>query len=82
MKDFPGEVRSPVKMKCLYCGAGMRKVKVGYAINRKDYHLYLEEIPAYVCAQCGEKLFAENEVEAIQRIVKHLKADMRQLQTA
>jgi YgiT-type zinc finger domain-containing protein len=69
-------------MKCLYCGGEMKKVKVGYAINRKDYHLYLEEIPAYVCTKCREKLFSEDEVEAIQKIIKHLKADVRQLQAA
>lgn len=68
-------------MKCLYCGGGMRKVKVGYTIDRKDYHLYLEEIPAYVCNKCGEKLFPEDEVKAIQKIIKHLETDVRQLQT-
>lgn len=60
----------------------MKKAKVGYSINRKDYHLYLEEVPAYVCLKCKEKLFEENEVEAIQRLIKHLESDVRQLQMA
>ena len=67
-------------MRCLYCGSETKKVKVGYSINRKNYHLYLEEIPAHVCVKCKEKLFEEREVEAIQRLIKHLESDVRQLQ--
>jgi len=44
------------------------------------YHLFLEEVPAYVCAKCKEKLFEETEVEAIQRLIKHLESDVHQLQ--
>ncbi len=69
-------------MKCLYCDGGMKKTKVGYSINRKDYHLYLEEVPAYVCVKCKEKLFEESEVEAIQKLIKHLESDVHQIQMA
>lgn len=69
-------------MKCLYCNGEMKKARAGYSINRKDYHLYLEEVPVYVCTKCKEKLFEENEVEAIQRLIKHLESDVRQLQMA
>jgi len=69
-------------MKCLYCGGEMKKAKVGYSINRKDYHLYLEEVPAYVCTKCKERLFKEDEVKMIQRLIKHLESDVRQLQMA
>ena len=44
------------------------------------YHLFLEEIPAYICTKCKEKLFEETEVEAIQKLITHLKSDVRQLQ--
>ncbi len=67
-------------MNCFYCGGKMKKVKVGYSINRKNYHLYLEEIPAYVCVKCKEKLFEEDEVKVMQGLIKHLEADVRQLQ--
>lgn len=69
-------------MKCLYCGGEMKKAKVGYSINRKDYHLYLEEVPAYVCTKCKERLFEEDEVKVIQRLIRHLESDVRQLQMA
>lgn len=67
-------------MRCLYCDGVMKKAKVGYTINRKEYHLYLEEIPAYVCIKCQEKLFEEEEVRAIQKLIKHLETDVRQIQ--
>lgn len=69
-------------MKCIYCEGPMKKTKVGYSINRKDYHLYLEEIPAYVCVQCKERLFEEKEVSVIQKLIRHLESDVRQLQMA
>lgn len=67
-------------MKCLYCSGKMKKAKSDYTINRKGYHLYLAEIPVYVCSKCKEKLFAEAEVRAIQSLIRHLETDVRQLQ--
>jgi len=67
-------------MRCLYCGGKMEKTKVGYSINRKDYHLYLEGVPAYVCVKCKEKLFEEREAKVVQKLIKHLESDVRQLQ--
>lgn len=46
-------------MNCLYCGGKMEKTKSSYTINRKDYHLFLGEVPAYVCTKCKERLFEE-----------------------
>ena len=44
------------------------------------YHLFLEEIPAYIRTKCKEKLLGETEVEAIQKLIRHLESDVRQLQ--
>jgi len=35
-----------------------------YTVDREGYHLFVKEIPAYICTQCGEKYFGEEEVEA------------------
>jgi YgiT-type zinc finger domain-containing protein len=43
----------------------MEKTTVSYTIDRKGYHLFIEEIPAYVCSQCGERYFEERESEAV-----------------
>ncbi len=57
-------------MKCLLCKGEMEKSSVSYTVDRKGYHLFIKKIPAYVCSQCGERYFDENEVEAIQNMLK------------
>ncbi|MFH0824136.1 MAG: YgiT-type zinc finger protein [Pseudomonadota bacterium] len=50
----------------------MERGKAPFHIDRKDYHLTLDRIPAWVCAQCGEVYFDEPEVEAIQEVIRSL----------
>ncbi len=57
----------------------MEKSTVSYTIDRKGYHLFVKEIPAYVCSQCGEKYFDEKEVEAIQNMIKALEEKMQNI---
>jgi len=38
-------------MKCMFCSGEMEKRKVPYSVDRKGYHLYIREVPAYVCSQ-------------------------------
>jgi YgiT-type zinc finger domain-containing protein len=46
--------------------------KVSYTANRKGYHLIIDDVPAWVCRQCGEPLFAEETVEAIQNLLREV----------
>ena len=41
-----------------------------FHIDRKGYHLILDTVPAWVCAQCGEAYFEEAEVESIQQVIR------------
>jgi len=66
-------------MRCLLCRGEMEKSTVSYTIDRKGYHLFVKEIPAYVCSQCGEKYFDEKEVEAIQNMIKALEEKMQNI---
>ena len=59
-------------MKCLYCQGKMERGKAPFHIDRKEYHLILDSVPAWVCTQCGEAYFEEAEVEAIQQIIRAL----------
>lgn len=67
-------------MKCIYCEGKTQKAKVGYTVDRKGFHLYLASIPAYVCVKCKEKFFEEEEVKIIQRLINHIKSDVRQIE--
>ena len=68
-------------MKCIYCGGEMEKEKTTYTIDREGYHLFLEDVPAYVCSQCGEKHFPEEEVEKIQNMIRGLEKDISKVRT-
>ena len=63
-------------MKCLYCGGKMERSRSSYTVNRKGYHLFIEEVPVYICAQCGEKYYEEEQVEAIQRLIRKVEAEI------
>jgi len=41
-----------------------------FHIVREFYNLMLDEVPAWVCGQCGESYFEENEVDRIQDIIR------------
>ncbi|TAN41519.1 MAG: YgiT-type zinc finger protein [Nitrospirae bacterium] len=69
-------------MKCLQCNGEMEKGTVPYSVDRKGYHLYLRDIPAFVCSQCGEKYFPEDEVDAIQSVIKTLEQQIDKLKAA
>lgn len=43
-----------------------------FHVDRKGCHLILDEIPAWVCAQCGEAFFEESEVEAVQVMLRSI----------
>ena len=47
----------------------MRK-RISHAATRKGYHLIIDEVPAWVCEQCGEPLFDEKTVDAIQEVLQ------------
>lgn len=57
-------------MKCMYCRGTMKKKTAPYHIDRNGYHLVMDAVPAWICAQCGEVYFEESEVESIQNVIK------------
>jgi YgiT-type zinc finger domain-containing protein len=60
----------------------MERKSAPFQIDRKGYHLTLDEIPAWVCTQCGEAYFEEPEVEAIQDVIQSLDKRTQKLQEA
>jgi len=69
-------------MRCLFCSGEMEKKSVAYTVDRDGYHLFIKEIPSYVCSQCGEKFFEEKEVDAIQSMIKLLEESLRVISKA
>ena len=50
----------------------MNRKTAPFHIDRKGYHLLFDAIPAWICLQCGEVYFEEEEVEAIQGALESL----------
>jgi YgiT-type zinc finger domain-containing protein len=61
------------------CEGEMEQRKVTYTVDRKGYHLYMEDIPAHVCSQCGERFFDEKEVTSIQEMIKVFEAKLEEV---
>ena len=57
----------------------MRRVMLrqGKRRSRQDDQLRLEDVPAWVCGQCGEALFDEPQVKAIQSIIRSVDETLR-----
>ncbi len=66
-------------MECLYCRGNMVKSSAPFNVDRNGYHITWESIPAWVCTQCGEALFEDKEVEHIQKALKKLDDETKQL---
>jgi len=56
-------------MKCIHCKGQMKRGTTPFHIDRKGCHLVLDNVPAWVCQQCGETYFEEKEVDAIQDLI-------------
>lgn len=43
-------------------------------VIRHGYHLLIDDVPAWICTQCGEVYFEEDEVNTIQDMLKDVDA--------
>jgi YgiT-type zinc finger domain-containing protein len=50
-----------------------------FRVDRNDYHLLLDRVPAWICKQCGEAYFEPAEVDRIQEAVRALDERTRRL---
>lgn len=66
-------------MECLHCQGTLIRKKVSYTVNRNGYHLIIDDVPAWVCEQCGEPLFDEETVDAIQEMLSELDLRLEKL---
>lgn len=59
-------------MECFHCKGNMVKKHALFSADRNGCHISWESIPAWVCTQCGEALFEENEVNHIQKALQKI----------
>lgn len=63
-------------MTCIHCQGQMRKGTAPFHVDRKGYHLLLDMVPAWVCEQCGEVYFEEDEVDSIQALIQAMDSQL------
>jgi len=68
-------------MKCDVCGSPMNEQMVTYTIQLDNKLVVVEHVPAKVCGQCGERLYAPETVERLQSTVWEKREPSRVLQT-
>jgi YgiT-type zinc finger domain-containing protein len=66
-------------MRCMHCQGEMEKGTAPFHIDRKGVHLSLDDVPAWVCKQCGESYFEESEVDSIQAIIEAVEQQAEKL---
>ena len=59
-------------MECFHCKGKMVKASAPFSADRHGYHIAWAAIPAWVCTQCGEALFEDNEVNHIQKALQQI----------
>lgn len=69
-------------MKCMYCQAVLKQGKITHTINRYGYHLVIDNLPAYICPQCGESLLDEKAVGIIQKTILELDKNLSEFKKA
>ncbi len=55
-------------MKCVHCQGTIKRGTALIHIDRGGCHMTIDNVPAWICGQCGEPLFEESEVQTIQDI--------------
>lgn len=76
-----GLPNTETKMNCIHCLGEMKRSTALFHVDRHGCHLVLDTVPAWVCEQCGEAYFEEQEVDAIQNAIRALDQQAQQLVT-
>lgn len=50
------------------CGVLERRPSV-HTISRSTYHLMIYELPLWLCRQCGQAMYTEGQVDALDELI-------------
>ncbi|MBI1802284.1 MAG: YgiT-type zinc finger protein [Chloroflexi bacterium] len=64
---------------CMHGQGQLARQRVSFAANRKGYHLIIDDLPAWVCEQCGEPMFDEETVNRVQEMLREVDARVEKL---
>ena len=64
-------------MERLYSKGKMEKKTAPFSFDRNGYYLHWNELPAWVCTQCGGACFEKEEVDKFQKVLRAIDAETR-----
>jgi YgiT-type zinc finger domain-containing protein len=50
-----------------------------YRVDREGYHLTLEDLPSWVCQQCGLAVYDDDQSDTIEQVIQTLDAAAQRL---
>jgi YgiT-type zinc finger domain-containing protein len=59
-------------LRCLHCDGTLVRKKMSYTMASREHHLIIDDMPAWVCQQCGEPMFEEQAVDVVQKLLHEL----------
>ncbi len=57
-------------MKCVFCGGRIEARKVTFVYDEEGEYFFVENVPAEVCTQCGEKTFSPEVTDELIQLAK------------
>lgn len=66
-------------MECMHREGQMARGHAPFHIDRKNVHISIDQIPAWICTHCGEVYFEDTEVETMQEIMKAVDEQAKKL---
>lgn len=66
-------------MECPYCQGKLVTGNTSYTVNRNGYHLIIDDVPVLICEQCHEPLFTEEAVHLVQKMIRVLDTQRKEL---
>lgn len=55
-------------MKCVFCGGRVESQKVTFIYDNDNDYFLIENVPAEVCRQCGEKTYGPEVADTLIRV--------------
>ena len=67
-------------MKCVFCGGKVESRKVTFTYDYDNDYFFVENVPAKVCTQCGEKIYSPEVTDDLIRFAKKRLSPVKTLQ--
>ena len=56
-------------MTCPVCCGQLQRRPSVHTISRSTYHLVIYELPLWMCQQCGQAMYTEGQVDALDDLI-------------